>query len=34
MEIQESGTRPTIIELAGIFSENFFKEKFLLYVHK
>jgi 16S rRNA (guanine527-N7)-methyltransferase len=31
-EIQESGTRPGVIELASIFSENFFKEKFLLYV--
>ena len=34
MEIQESGTRPAVIELAGIFSENFFKEKFLLYVRR
>jgi 16S rRNA (guanine527-N7)-methyltransferase len=34
MEIQESGIRPTVIELAGLFSENFFKEKFLLYVHR
>jgi len=34
IEIQESGIRPTILELAGIFSESFFKEKFLLYVHR
>jgi 16S rRNA (guanine527-N7)-methyltransferase len=31
-EIQESGTRPRIIELSEIFSEEYFKEKFLLYV--
>ena len=34
MEIQESGTRPAIIELSGVFSESFFKEKFLLYVRR
>jgi 16S rRNA (guanine527-N7)-methyltransferase len=34
IEIQESGTRPAIIELSDIFTENFFKEKFLLYVHR
>jgi len=34
MEIQESGIRPTVIELAGIFHEDFFKEKFLLYVRR
>jgi 16S rRNA (guanine527-N7)-methyltransferase len=34
MEIQESGIRPAVIELAGIFSEDFFKEKFLLYVRR
>ena len=32
IEIQESGIRPTVLELSGIFSENFFKEKFLLYI--
>ncbi|MBK5270717.1 MAG: 16S rRNA (guanine(527)-N(7))-methyltransferase RsmG [Bacteroidia bacterium] len=32
IEIQESGTQPTVIELATIFSEDFFKEKFLLYI--
>ena len=31
-EIQESGTRPRIVEIAELFSEEFFKEKFLLYV--
>ena len=31
-EIQESGTRPRIVEIAEIFQEEFFKEKFLLYV--
>jgi 16S rRNA (guanine527-N7)-methyltransferase len=32
VEIQESGTRPQLQEIAGIFPEEFFKEKFLLYV--
>lgn len=31
-EISESGTRPRVIEIAEIFPEEFFKEKFLLYV--
>ena len=31
-EIQESGTRPRVVEIAAIFPEAFFKEKFLLYV--
>ena len=31
-EIQESGTRPRIIEITEIFPEKFFKEKFLLYI--
>ena len=31
-EIQESGTRPRIVEIAEIFPEKFFNEKFLLYV--
>ena len=31
-EIQESGTRPRVIEIAELFSEDFFKEKYLLYV--
>jgi 16S rRNA (guanine527-N7)-methyltransferase len=32
MEIQESGTRPRVMEIAEIFPEEFFKEKYLLYV--
>ena len=31
-EIQESGTRPRVVEIAELFSEEFFQEKFLLYV--
>jgi 16S rRNA (guanine527-N7)-methyltransferase len=31
-EIRESGTRPRVVEIAELFSEEFFKEKFLLYV--
>lgn len=31
-EIQESGTRLRVMEIADIFSEDFFKKKFLLYV--
>ena len=31
-EISESGTRPRIIEIFGIFPEEFFREKFILYV--
>ena len=31
-EIQESGTRPRVVEVAEIFMEEFFKEKFILYV--
>ena len=30
-EISESGAKPKIIELSGLFEEEFFKEKFLLY---
>lgn len=33
-EIQESGTRPRLIEIKDIFPEPFFEEKYLLYVHK
>lgn len=32
VEVQESMTRPRVIELSEIFAESFFKEKFLLYV--
>ncbi|MES1215308.1 MAG: 16S rRNA (guanine(527)-N(7))-methyltransferase RsmG [Bacteroidota bacterium] len=31
-EIQESGARPTLLDINSIFPEDFFKEKFLLYV--
>jgi 16S rRNA (guanine527-N7)-methyltransferase len=31
-EIQESGTRPRIIEISQIFEEEYFKEKFILFV--
>ena len=31
-EIQESGTRPRIIEIKELFNEPFFEEKYLLYV--
>jgi len=31
-EISDSGTRPRVMEIAEIFPEEFFKEKFLLYV--
>jgi 16S rRNA (guanine527-N7)-methyltransferase len=31
-EIQESGTRPHIIELAELFREAYFKEKYLLFI--
>ena len=31
-EISESGTRPRIIEIADIFPEEFFREKYILYV--
>jgi 16S rRNA (guanine527-N7)-methyltransferase len=33
-EIQESGTRPRIIEIMDIFPEPYFEGKYLLYVHK
>ena len=31
-EIQESGVRPKIMEISSIFPEDFFKEKYLLYI--
>lgn len=31
-EINESGTRPRIIEIANLFQEEYFREKFLLYI--
>lgn len=33
-EIQESGTRPTVMELTEVFKEEFFKEKYLLFVSR
>ena len=33
-EISESGTRPKSIEISSLFEEEFFKEKYLLYVAK
>jgi len=33
-EIQQSGTRPRMMPLSDIFEEEFFKEKFLVYVGK
>lgn len=33
-EIQESGVKPKIMEVSSIFSEEFFKEKYLLYVSR
>jgi 16S rRNA (guanine527-N7)-methyltransferase len=32
VEVQESGTRPHIWEIEHLFSEEFFKDKFLLYI--
>lgn len=33
-EIQESGTRPRVMEIASIFPEWYFKEKYLLYISR
>jgi len=33
-EIHESGTKPYVAEIFSLFSEKFFKEKFLLYVRR
>ena len=32
LEIQESGTRPRMMEIHDIFPEHYFKEKYLLFV--
>jgi 16S rRNA (guanine527-N7)-methyltransferase len=32
LEIRESGTQPLVVEISGLFSEDFFKEKYLLFV--
>lgn len=34
LEVQESNTRPRVIEITEIFPEDFFKEKYLLYISK
>jgi len=31
-EIQESGTKPRVMEISDLFNEAFFKEKYLLYI--
>ena len=31
-EIQESGTRPRVMEIADLFNEEYFREKYLLYL--
>jgi 16S rRNA (guanine527-N7)-methyltransferase len=33
-EIQESGTRPRMIQISEIFPEESFKEKYILYIQK
>lgn len=33
-EVQESGTRPRMLEIYDIFSEEFFKEKYILYISR
>jgi len=33
-EIQESGTRPRVVEISELFEEEFFKEKYILHVPK
>ncbi len=33
-EISESGTRPRVVALSELFEEDFFKEKYLLYIKK
>lgn len=34
LEVQESNTRPRVMEITEIFPEAFFKEKYLLYISK
>jgi 16S rRNA (guanine527-N7)-methyltransferase len=34
VEIQESATRPQIIEIGSLFTEDYFKEKYLLFIPK
>jgi 16S rRNA (guanine527-N7)-methyltransferase len=33
-EIQESGARPRMLEVYALFHEEFFKDKYLLYIPK
>jgi len=33
-EIAESGTRPRVVEVHELFPEDYFREKYLLYVHR
>jgi 16S rRNA (guanine527-N7)-methyltransferase len=33
-EISESGVRPKMVEISSLFEEDYFKEKYLLYVVK
>ena len=33
-EIQQSGTRPRMMEISGIFKEAYFREKYLLYISR
>ncbi len=32
LEIQESGTKPKVIDITGLYSEDYFKEKYIIYV--
>ncbi len=32
LEIQESGTKPKVVDITGLYSEDYFKEKFIIYV--
>jgi 16S rRNA (guanine527-N7)-methyltransferase len=34
LEIQQSGTRPHLVEIQTMFSEDFFREKYLLFVER
>jgi 16S rRNA (guanine527-N7)-methyltransferase len=33
-EIQQSGTRPHMVDIHTLFSEDFFREKYLLFVER
>jgi 16S rRNA (guanine527-N7)-methyltransferase len=33
-EISESGVKPRLIDINGLFPEEYFKEKYLLYIHR